>query len=147
MSAEESRTIARRFREEIWNTGNLGVADQICASEAIFHTHDPLTPDFGSGPKALKQLVTMYRGAFPDAQCTIEDIVGEGDKVVIRWTGRGTHDGYLGKISPTGKSVKVTGIDILRIAGGKIVESWMNWDTLGMLQQLGVSQQSAQAAS
>jgi predicted ester cyclase len=146
MSTEESRTIARRFREEIWNTGNLGVADQICASAAVFHIHDPLTPDFGSGPKALKQLVTMYRAAFPDAHCTIEDILSEGDKVVIRWTARATHDGYLGKTPPTGKSMKITGIDILRIAGGKIVESWVNWDTLGMLQQLGIFQPSAQAA-
>ena len=139
VSAEESKALARRFREEIWT--NLALADEICDEEAVLHVHDPLVPDLGKGPQALKQLVTMYLTAFPDANCSIEEVVVEGDRVVARWSGRGTHEGNLGTIAPTGKQVSVTGIEIHRIAGGKIQETWMNWDTLGMLQQLGLAVQ------
>jgi predicted ester cyclase len=104
-----NKNIAKLLRQEIWNTGNFAIADEICADDAVFHSNDPLTPDFGEGPQALKQLVTMYRAAFPDAHITIEDIVAEGNRVVIRWTGRGTHKGNLGRIAPTGKTVTVTG--------------------------------------
>lgn len=145
MSSEENKSIARRFREEIWNTGNLGVADEICTADAVFHINDPVTPDFGRGPTVLKQVVSMYRTALPDAQCTIDDLIAEGDKVVIRWRGGGTHRGNLGNLAPTGRSVSVTGIDILRIASGKVEESWINWDTMGMMQQLGTSQRAGQA--
>ncbi len=107
-----NKNIAKLLRQEIWNTGNFAIADEICADDAVFHNNDPLTPEFGQGPQALKQLVTMYRAAFPDAHITIEDIVSEGNRVMIRWTGRGTHKGNLGRIAPTGKAVTVTGIDL-----------------------------------
>jgi len=144
MSAE-NKTIARRLRQDIWNTGNLGIADELCAVDALFHTNDPLTADLGRGPAALKQLVTMYRTAFPDAHVTIEDYVAEGDRVVVRWTGRGTHRGKLGNIAPTDRKITVTGIDIFHVSGGKVRECWTNWDTLGMLQQLGVQAAAAGA--
>ena len=137
--AAENKALARRCREDLWKPGNLAIADQIFDSDAVIRTYDPLTPDFGKGPEAMKQLVTMYQTAFPDATCIVEDLVTEGDKVVARWTARGTHKGNLGTTAPTGKQVIVTGIDIYRIAGGKIKESWSNWDALGMLKQLGVS--------
>jgi ketosteroid isomerase-like protein len=137
--AEEHKSLAHRFREEVWK--NLAIDDQICAEDATIHAHDPLTPELDKGPVGLKQLVTLYLTAFPDAARTVEDLVVEGDKVVARWTGRGTHQGKLGQIAPTGRQVTVTGIEIHRIAGGKIQETWINWDTLGMLQQLGVSSQ------
>ncbi len=89
----------------------------------------------------------MYRTAFPDAQVKVEDLVAEGDKVVIRWTSRGTNKGNLGTIGPTGKSATMTGTDILRITGGKIQEVCINWDSLGLLQQLGVAQLRSQAAA
>jgi steroid delta-isomerase-like uncharacterized protein len=141
-----NKNIAKLLRQEIWNTGNFAIADEICADDAVFHNNDPLTPDFGQGPQALKQLVTMYRAAFPDAHITIEDIVAEGNRVVIRWTGRGTHKGTLGRIAATGKAVVVTGIDLVRLSKGKVQENWTNWDTLGMLQQLGVQQVAAAGA-
>jgi len=142
MSAE-NKTIARRLRQDIWNTGNLGIADELCAGDAVFHINDPFTPDLGRGPDGLKKLVTMYRTGFPDAHVTIEDFVAEGDRVVVRWTGRGTHRGKLGSIAPTDRKVTVTGIDLFHISGGKVREYWTNWDTLGMLQQLGVQQVAA----
>jgi steroid delta-isomerase-like uncharacterized protein len=144
--AASNKDIAKRLRQEIWNTGNLAIADQICAEEAVFYQNDPQTPDIGRGPSALKSIVTKYRTAFPDAHITIEDIVAEGDRVAIRWTGRGTNKGNLGRISSTGKLVTVTGIDIVRISNGKVYENWTNWDKLGMLQQLGIQHVATPAA-
>jgi predicted ester cyclase len=135
--AEENKTLARRFREDIWR--DLSIAEEICDNEAVIHVNDPLTPELGKGPEGLKQLINMYLTAFPDANCVIDELVIEGDKVVARWTGGGTHEGNLGEIAPTGKQIKITGIEIHRIVEGKIRETWMNWDTLGMLKQLGVS--------
>ena len=147
LQQEEAKQIGRMYRQELWSSGNLEIADKICASSAVFRSNDSLTPDFGRGPSALKQIVTMYRTAFPDAKVTVEDLVAEGDKVAIRWTGRGTNKGNLGTIGPTGKSATMTGTDILRITGGKIQEVCINWDSLGLLQQLGVAQLRSQAAA
>jgi len=86
----------------------------------------------------MKQFVSMYLTAYPDTHFTIEDQIAEGDTVVTRWTARGTHKGPLMGIPPTGKQVTVTGISIGRVVNGKTVEGWSNYDTLGMMQQLGV---------
>src|SRR3989442_870755 len=138
MSIETNKTIAKQAREEIYSTGKLEIADQICDGQAVIRNHDPITPDFGRGPQALKQVAKMYRTAFPDARCTVDEIVAEGDKVVARWTGRGTNTGPLGNNAPTGKKVEVTGVDLLKIVNGKIVECDTVWDAAGMLQQLGL---------
>jgi steroid delta-isomerase-like uncharacterized protein len=140
MSVETNQALARRFREELFNTGNLSIADEICSPQAVHHVNDPLTPDFGPGPEGLKQIVSLYRTAFPDARCTVEDLIAEEGKVLARWTARGTHQGNLGDIAPTGRQVTVTGMDVFSIAEGKIQESWINWDTAGMLRQLGATQ-------
>lgn len=142
---EQNRVIAQRFREEMWTTGNQDIADELCASDIVLHINDPLTPDFGSGPTAVKQLLALYRNAFPDAQVSAEDIITEGNTAVVRWTATATHQGNLGTITPTERQITVTGIDILRIVEGKIQECWVNWDTLGMSQQLGVVAPLAQA--
>jgi predicted ester cyclase len=99
--------------------------------------HDPQNPYAGEGLEGLKKTVAMYRTAFPDISFTIEEQIAEGDMVATRWTGTGTNEGELMGMSPTGKHSVVTGIGIDRIENGKIVESWGNWDTLGMLQQIG----------
>src|SRR5258708_38594660 len=90
------------------------------------------------GKEAFKQFLSMYLTAFPDLHFTIEDIIAEGDTVVVRFTFRGTHQGDLMGIPPTGKQVVVTGIDIICAANGKVVEEWVNRDELSLLQQLGV---------
>jgi predicted ester cyclase len=89
--------------------------------------------------------VSTYRAAFPDARITVEQQLAEGDLVATRWSGRGTHDGELMGVSPTGKQVTVSGLTISRLEGGKIVEEFQNWDTLGMLQQLGAVPELAYA--
>lgn len=140
---ENNKTIARRVREEIWNKKNLNVADEIIGANCVHHVHDPITPHLGKGAATYKQLVTAYLTAFPDAHITVEDVVSEGDKTVVRWTARATHKGELMGTPPTGKQATVTGIDIYRIAGGKIEEIWVNWDTMGLLKQLGITAQVA----
>jgi len=89
------------------------------------------------GPAGVKELIAGYRAAFPDIHVTIEDQIADGDLVVSRWSAKGTHQGELMGIPATGKHATVTGITIDRIADGLIVESWNNWDTLGLMQQLG----------
>jgi steroid delta-isomerase-like uncharacterized protein len=135
MSAEENKAVVRHHFEEMWSQGNLTVVDETYTTDSIIHV--PPSPDI-LGPEALKQFVTMYRTAFPDFHVTVEDEIAEDDIVVIRWTASGTHQGELMGIPPTGKPIKITGISIGRIASCKLVETWTNFDALGMLQQLGV---------
>jgi steroid delta-isomerase-like uncharacterized protein len=133
MSSEEKKTIVRRAFEEPWQ-GNLDVVDELIASDYI--GHDPANPEPISGPEGVKEFVSSYLAAFPDARITVEQQLCEGDLVATRWTGRGTHKGELMGVQPTGKQVSVTGLTISRLFGDKIVEEYQNWDTLGMLQQL-----------
>jgi steroid delta-isomerase-like uncharacterized protein len=91
------------------------------------------------GTEDFKQRwVSMFRTAFPDLQLSVEDQIAEGDRVVTRYTGRGTHQGELMGIPPTGNEVSVGGTIISRVSGGRIEEEWNNFDALGMMQQLGV---------
>jgi len=136
MAGEELKAIARREIEEIFGKGNLNVADEIIATDYV--GHDPALPEPTRGPEGVKQAATGYRTAFPDLIVTVEQQVVEGDTVATRWTARGTHEGELFGIAPTGKQATVTGISIERVVGGKIVEDHTNWDTFGMMQQLGV---------
>ena len=135
LTATDNKAIARYLTEEIFNKGNMNAADEIISPD--FTHHDPNTREFSSGPAGYKQFVQRYRLAFPDLQITIEQQVAEGDLVVDRWTGRGTQQGELMGVAPTGKQVSITGITIHRISGGKIVETWNNFDSLSMMQQLG----------
>jgi steroid delta-isomerase-like uncharacterized protein len=134
--SEENKSIIRRFVEEVWNRGNLSLADQLLSTN--YSHHDNTTPDFGIGPENEKKRVNLYRTAFPDLRFTIEDMIAEGETVTCRWNCHGTHRGPLSGIAPTGKTITTSGITINRLAQGKIVEGWVNWDALGMLQQLDV---------
>ena len=133
MSAENEAKV-RRLLEAI-NTGKMETFDELIAAEYVYH--EPGTPEM-RGPEGVKQLVGMYRAAFPDIHMHVEDMFSDGDKVVTRWGAHGTHRGELMGIPPTGKEVTVTGMIIDRFSGGKIVEEWENFDAMGMMQQLGV---------
>ena len=141
MSAE-NKALVRRVFDEVWNAGNFAVVDEVFASDYVGHS-----AGMGEirGPEGAKEFVAGLREAFPDLTMTIEDQIAEGDKVVTRWTGRGTHDGEFMGIEPTGRSGAMSGIGILRIRDGKFVEGWTNADLLGLLQQLGVAGQPARA--
>jgi steroid delta-isomerase-like uncharacterized protein len=133
--SEQNKAIARRGFEEIWGKGGFAVLDEIYAPNVVLH--DPAAPGI-QGHEGIKQLVTMNRGGFPDLRFTIEDQIAEGDKVVTRWMAGGTHQAEFNGIPATGTKASVGGITISRFAGGKIVEENTIWDTLGLLQQLGV---------
>lgn len=134
MSTEDNKTLVHRFFEEFANQGNLAVADDLFVPEYVHHFPD----EDIHGPDGMKQLDKRLRTAFPDWHISTDDVIAEGDKVVVRYTMHGTHQGEGFDIAPTGKLVVYTGIDIIRIADGKIVEQWTEIDALGLLQQLGV---------
>jgi len=134
MTTEANKALIRHLEDEVWNKGNLAAADAIFASDMIDHGQGGQRV----GPEAEKGRIAAYRATFSDGHTHVEDIIAEGDKVVVRWRGHGTHDGALMGAAPTGKEVTVTGINIYRIADGKIVEQWRAWDALGMFQQLGL---------
>jgi steroid delta-isomerase-like uncharacterized protein len=143
VSAEENKAIVRRWFEDLFNGGNLDVADEIVAPNHV--THDPALPDILYGPEGQKQVVSLYRGAFPDAHITVEHQIAAGNEVVTRWTGHGTHQGELMGVAPTGNRVEVPGITIDRVSGGKVEETWTNYDTMGMLRQIGAITQLGSA--
>jgi steroid delta-isomerase-like uncharacterized protein len=121
--------------DEIFNRGNTKLVDEFLASD--FVEREELPPGIPSGREGVKQLTIMLRSAFPDFTATIDDIVAEGDKVVIRQTWSGTQRGEFMGIPPTGKRVSFGVIDIIRFAGGKAVEHWGQMDGMRMMQQLG----------
>ena len=134
MSTEDNKALIRSALEEEWNQGNFAHVDELNTSDFVYHT-DSMT---FQGREPFKQYLSMLITAFPDLHVSIEDVIGEGDRVVVRCTLHGTHQGEMMGMAPTGKQVAVTGIAIILIANGKLVEEWANTDTLGMMQQLGV---------
>jgi steroid delta-isomerase-like uncharacterized protein len=136
VSTEENKTTFRCYVEEVSNDGNLDVADEIF-DRYLAHQSDGSVLE--RGPEDVKRFTGEFRGAFPDFHTTIEDMVAEGDKVVTRWRAGGTHRGEFRGIAPTGEEIEITGIGIFRFSEeGKVVESWDNFDQLGMMKQLGV---------
>jgi steroid delta-isomerase-like uncharacterized protein len=133
--SETNKIVSRRLNEEAFNQGKIDVIEELVAPTCV--NHDPATGDT-KGPEGTRELIEGYRSAFPDLKITIEEQIAEGDLVASRWTGTGTHKGELLGIAATGKETTVTGITIEKVKDGKIVESWTNWDTLGLMRQLGV---------
>jgi len=133
MSTEkENKAIHRRVYEEIWNKGNLDVVDEIFDDNYIFH---PLPQR--RGPKWYKEMYHDLAGAFTDFHCEIEDMIAEGDRVMVRTTITGTHTREFWGVDPTGKQISVTEIAVVRIKDGKIVEEWGSPDLFSLMQQLG----------
>jgi predicted ester cyclase len=129
MSPPENKLLAQRLMEEGWNKRDFAVVDEIVGRDHVYH--DPSSPQLGSGLEAYVNRMKLYVGAF-DTHFTIEDLIAEGDRVVVRWSVRGRND------------LNITGITIHRISGEKIVETWGNWDALGLMQQLKDAQASQQ---
>ena len=135
MSAD-NKAIVRRLYEEVWNKRRLELVDEIISpSHAL---HDPTLTDSSVGPDAYKRQVSRFIVGIPDLRFTIEDIVDEKEKLAVAWTISGTHTGEFMGIPATNKKVYVEGITINHIVDGKIMDSYVSWDTFGMMQQLGV---------
>lgn len=134
MSIEENKAIYRRFVEEIINEGQFDVVSALFSPDYVDHSSPPGAP---SGLEGVKAVFAMFRTGFPDVHFTIENLVGEGDKVATRVTGRGTNNGpFMGR-PPTGKQVTWGSMGVFRVANGKIVEHWGAPDLFSLLQQLG----------
>jgi predicted ester cyclase len=131
---------SRRLIEESFNQGNFALADEFVAPDAV--DHDPATPAQMRelrGPELVKRTAGMYRAAFPDVRISVDDVIVAGDKVVLRWHSEGTHRGELAGLAPTGARGSVTGISIDQWKDGKVVETWTEWDNLGLARQLGAA--------
>jgi steroid delta-isomerase-like uncharacterized protein len=133
--SEENKAVVRRAFDAV-SEGDLVVTDEITASDFVRHDLASMFEEV-RGVEAVRQFIVALRAAFPDLQLTVEDIIAEGDKVMVRFTGRGTHKGVFLGIPPTGKAVIWAGINIYRLAGGKVAETWQLSDALGLLRQLG----------
>ena len=128
-----NKTIIRNAMEQIWNQGNLEVADELFTIDYVYHGIPEIR-----GAEGIKQHVAALRTSFPDFHLSIEDMIAEGDKVVSRWTGGGKQMGEFMGVPPSDKQVILTGIIISRITNDKIVEEWETSDQLGLLQLLDV---------
>lgn len=134
MSITKNKILVRRYFEECLNQGKLETIDELISPTYV--SHYPAGYDLGGGPEDVKQIVASVRRGFSDLHFTLEDFVAQGEKVVARWTFRGTHDGDFMGIAPTGKQAQVAGVAVYRIADGKIEEVWLSWDVFGLLKQL-----------
>jgi steroid delta-isomerase-like uncharacterized protein len=135
MSIQKNKKIARRFIQ-IWGKGNLDIIDELAAPS--ISVKYPVMPQTIRGTQMLRQVMENFRSAFPDSDLLIEEEIAEDDKVVIRWSFSGTHQGSLSSIPATGKKVKWTGITIYRIVEGKVMEEKGEEDFLGFLRQIGL---------
>lgn len=134
MPAEESRAVIRRAYEEIWNQRNVEVVDEIVAEDFLNYA---APSDRQRGRQGLKDVVRMFESAFPDFRYEVEDVIAEGEKVVVRDVFRGTHEGDFLGIPATGNRVTMEAIHIYRLSGGRLAEHWVARDDLGMMRQLG----------
>ena len=133
---EENKALVRRFIIDVWSEGNISLIDEIFASNFVGYTSGKIT---GKGPENVKKIVTRLRTAFPDIHYTIQDEIAVEDKVVTRWVARATHKGEFMGIAPTNKQITYTGMNIFRIASGKIVEEYFEYDSRIFIQQLGAN--------
>jgi steroid delta-isomerase-like uncharacterized protein len=138
--AADQAAASRQLIERSWNDGDFAMMDELVARDAV--DHDPAMPAELRelrGPQLFKTVIAMYRSAFPDLRFVVDDTIASGDKVVLRWHAEGTHRGPMQGLAPTGARGTVTGISIDRWQDGRIVESWTQWDNLGLARQLGAA--------
>ena len=140
MTTEENQAVARRFVEvlqEFFRTGDANLMDSVLADNVVQHISG--LPPEAKSLEGFKQLLPAVPQAFPDVLFEVEDLVAEGDMVAFRLNWSGTHQGEFFGIPPTGTRATVTEMHMFRIAGGKVVERWGEWDALGLMQQLGAA--------
>jgi steroid delta-isomerase-like uncharacterized protein len=135
MGSSEENKAAVRACFQAGTDGNLDALDAII--DQAYVLHDPNAPEEVRGVDGLKELVAMYRSGVPDLRVTVEHQFTEGDYVATRFTARGTHDGEIMGLPPTGRQVSIAGITISRCRDGKIMEEWEVSDVFGLLQQIG----------
>jgi steroid delta-isomerase-like uncharacterized protein len=133
--SEQSKALVRRSLEEVFAEGNFDAIPEIFAPDYV--EHDPASDGEIRGHDGLRRDLEPYVNAFSDTRVTVEDQLAEGDLVATRVTVRATHVEQFRGVPPTGERIEVTGTVVHRVAGGRLAEGWWNWDTLGLMQQLG----------
>jgi predicted ester cyclase len=136
MSTAANKAVYQRFIEEGFNQGRLATLDDVLAPSYVNHSAPPGVP---AGAEGVKQIITLFRAAFPDFHIEIHEQAAEGDLVTSRATFHGTHGGPLFGLAPTGRRVTMPGLSMVRVANGQIQEGWIQNDVLGLLQQLGAT--------
>lgn len=134
MAESSGKAVVRRVVEEMWNRGDPAAVEELIHEDLVEHGA------FGGaagGREDARRTVSSFRAAFPDLVLEIDDLVGEGEHVALRWSGGGTHEGEFMGAPPTGKRVEIEGIDIYRVAGGQVIEHWGYPDVVALVQQLG----------
>ncbi|CAN5760828.1 ester cyclase [soil metagenome] len=132
--SEENKALIRRAVEDVWNGNDPDAIEELVARDFVIHTSS--TSNDIHGREGARQYFAGIYEAFPDIRFEIADQIAEGDRVVTRWIARGTHQGAFQGIPPTGKPIRIEGLDIDCVAGGKVVECWTNVDELGLLRQI-----------
>ncbi len=135
MSTEENKAIVRRMTEEVYNQGTIERIDHFFAASYVHH--DPASPHVRDRD-GLKEVLRAFRAGCPDLHITIDELLAEGDTVTKRWTYHATHTGDLSGMLPTGKHITMSGLELFRLANGKIADCWLGYDNLSLMQQLGV---------
>jgi steroid delta-isomerase-like uncharacterized protein len=136
MSTEAGKALVRRYYDELWNRWGLALVDELLAPDVRFRGSLGVEVQ---GREGFRRYVALVRDAFPDFHNTVEDLVAESDRVVARLTYRGTHQGPLFGVAPTGRRISYAGVALFRIAGPRITEGWVLGDALGLLRQLGAT--------
>jgi predicted ester cyclase len=136
MSVEGNKALIRRVLDEAINQGNVDIIDELIASPCASQNGNGTVNEVGL--QHIKQIIKMFRKAFPNLQVTVDEQIAKGDKVVTRWTLRGTHMDELLGLPPTGRQITVGGVAISRISAHKLVDYWGNFDALGLMEQLGM---------
>ena len=134
---KENDALIRRWFEEVWNQGSVEAIDELFAEDGIAHGLSDESGNPLRGPAGFKEFHARFREAFPDIVVTVEDTIAEGDRVAARCTVRGRHTGHTLGFAATQAPMEITGISIVRINDGKIVEGWNNFDFMTMYKQLG----------
>ena len=139
MNVQDNKAIVERLYRDVFCHWNMAIVDELIGPD--FFSHD-MPPGFPPGPEGFRQFYDMIRKAFPDLRYTVEDLIAEGDKVVVRWSWEATHQGEFFGIQPTKMPAPMTGIAIYRLAEGQVTERWVELDLLGLQQRLMENQNS-----
>lgn len=131
---DRNKALYRRYIQQVFNQGRLDLLDELLAPSYVYHEAPPRTLP---GAEGIKQVVSMFRAAFPDLEIVIDDQIAEDDKVCSRATTRGTHQGEIFGLPATGRVVTMTGLTVVRIIEGQIAESWVKNDVMSLMNQLG----------
>ena len=134
MTTTNKAVVLRLWYDELWNKWNLSAADELFSAD--YGLHVPGVPT-ALDRQAAKQVVAMFSASFPDMKHTVDEVIAEGDTVAARWTVRGTHRGEFQGIPASGKPVNLSGITIHHLKDGKVRETWLSFDNMELLQQIG----------